>query len=103
MMIVPTTLRERYEQLSYLDMMKERDRLVSWMQQFETNEMAGDRSDPEWQYRPGPDVRYLAELENLMMLSGIMYKKYSEEYVYGYKSLHRDVIEYGETISGWRK
>lgn len=41
----------------YLGLMRERERLLDFMHQFEANELAGDRSGPEWKDSLFPEVR----------------------------------------------
>jgi hypothetical protein len=94
MMISPLACRDAYEKMSYLELMKERDRLIHCLQKFETNELTGDRSDPEWQWHPGPDVRYQVNFEYLAELCDVMRNRYNQEYVFGYRTLQQDAEEY---------
>ena len=87
MMISPDYFAEERKNLSYPELIRERDELISFMQDFEKKEMAGDRSDPEWHCCPSPDVRYQVYFEYLAVLCGIMHKKYNEEYVWGGRTL----------------
>ena len=48
MMISPENYAERVKDLSYPELIGERDDLIRFLQEFEKKEMAGDRSDPEW-------------------------------------------------------
>ena len=90
MMISPGSFAERWEKLSYLELIKERDRLIRFLRHFEKKELAGDRSDPEWKYCPSPDVQYQMNLEYLATLCGIMQEKYNTEYVWGGRTLKQD-------------
>ncbi len=94
MMTSPFAYRKHCEKMPYLKLMRERDRLVSFLQQFEANELSGDRSDPEWQCCPGPEVRYQVYFEYLAVLCGVMQKRYNEEYVFGDRTLQQDAEAY---------
>ena len=94
MMISPLACRDTYEKMPYLELMKERDRLISCLQKFETSELTGDRSDPEWQWHPGPDVQYQVNFEYLAELCDVMRNRYNREYVFGYRTLQQDAEEY---------
>lgn len=93
MMISPGTFAEKWEKLSYLELIKERDRLIRFLRHFEKKELAGDRSDPEWKYHPSPDVQYQVYFEYLAVLCGIMKEKYNTEYVWGGRTLKQDADE----------
>ena len=90
MMISPDYFAEERKNLSYPELIRERDELISYLQDFEKKEKAGDRSDPEWRYHPSPVVRYQMHLEYLAALCGMMHKKYNEEYVWGDRTLKDD-------------
>ena len=96
MMISPDYFAEERKNLSYPELIRERDELISFMQDFEKKEMAGDRSDPEWRYHPSPVVRYQMHLEYLTELCRLMKEKYNEEYVWGKRTLKQDAEEQGK-------
>ena len=83
MMISPQSFEARVKDKSYPELILERDELISYMQEYEKKEKAGDRSDPEWNCRPSPEVRYQVYFEYLAVICGIMKKKYHDEYVWG--------------------
>ncbi len=92
-MISPDYFAERWKDLSYPKLIRERNRLIRFLKDFEKKEMAGDRSDPEWNYCPSPDVQYQMYLEYLAKLCGIMEEKYNREYVWGGRTLKQDMNE----------
>ena len=73
---------ERLKDSPYLDLIKERDRLIQFLQNYEKNEMAGDRSDPAWQRCPMPDVKYQVYFDYLAALCKLMHEKYNKEYAW---------------------
>ncbi len=93
MMISPDWFRESLKDLSYLELIRERDRLIRFMRKYEKNEKAGDRSDPAWRICPAPDVRYQMYFDYLAQLCGLMREKYNEEYVWGNRTLKQDAEE----------
>ena len=52
----------------YTDLIKERDRLIEELREFEQNEMTGDRSGEEWLMDPDPETRYQCSLDYLAEL-----------------------------------
>ena len=90
MMMKVETYREDLERKTYLCLMQERERLLSYMHQFEANEIAGDRSDPEWNGHPSPMVRYQVYFDYLAELCEVMRKRYNEEYVSDCRTLKQD-------------
>ena len=90
MMISPGYFAEQMKDYAYPELIRERDELIRYIQEFEKKEMAGDRSDPEWRYSPSPDVRYQMHLEYLAKLCGIMHEKYNDVYVWGGRTLKDD-------------
>ena len=90
MMISPEMYGAGLKDASYVELIRERDELICCIQQFEKDEMAGDRSDPAWHYHPLPEVRYQVYLEYLAELCRMMQEKYNEEYVFGDRSLKQD-------------
>ena len=95
MMIHPEGYLKEVENLSYLELIRERDELISYLQDFERKEMAGDRSDPTWHWSPSPDCRYQMFFDYLAEICGLMHRKYNEEYVWGGRTLKQDAEEKG--------
>ena len=93
MMISPEMFREGLKDKSYMELIRERDRLIRFIRKFEKDEMAGDRSDPGWRICPAPDVQYQMYLEYLANLCRMMQEKYNEEYVWGERTLKQDAEE----------
>lgn len=93
MMISPGYFAEQIKNYAYPELIRERDELIRYIQEFEKKDMAGDRSDPEWRYSPSPVVRYQMYFEYLAELCGIMKEKYNTEYVWGDKTLKQDADE----------
>ena len=91
MMISPEGFAEEVKDLSYPEMIRERDKLIRFLQDFEKKEMAGDRSDPEWNRSPSATVRYQMYFEYLAALCRLMHDKYNSEYVWGDRTLKDDV------------
>lgn len=90
MMISPEGYIKRFKNAEYLDLIKERNELLRFITEYEAKEMSGDRSGAEWDITPGPDVRYQMYLEYLGKLCALMQEKYSEEYVWGDRTLKKD-------------
>ena len=87
MMISPDSYIMRFKDSDYNELIKERDRLIEWIREYEENEKKGDRSGEEWKICPSPDVRYQCNLEYLAKLCNLMQARYNTEYVWGGKSL----------------
>ena len=87
MMISPETFIAGYKDKPYLELIKERDRLMESVHRFEQAEMAGDRSDPAWRYCPSPDAQYQVNLEYLSALCQLMQERYNRDYVFGERRL----------------
>lgn len=96
MMISPMAYIKEYEKLPYLELMKEREQLISYLHEFEKNELIGDRSSPEWEYLPSPEVRYQMFFEYLAELCKLMSRRYNEEYVDGCHTLQQDAEGYSD-------
>ena len=93
MMVSPGYFTEKWEKLSYPELIRERDKLIRYIRKYEKKELAGDRSDPEWRYCPSPEVKYQMHFEYLEALCGIMREKYNSEYVWGGRKLKQDADE----------
>ncbi len=87
MMISPEMYVEQFSDVSYYEMIKERDNLIRYIRKYEKLEKAGDRSGEKWMIDPQPDVRYQMYLEYLSKLCACMKEKYNKEYVWGDKKL----------------
>lgn len=87
MMISPEMYAEQFKDVSYQEMIKERDGLIRYIRKYEKLEKAGDRSGEDWRIHPQPDVRYQMYMEYLSALLLLMKTKYNEEYVWGDKKL----------------
>ena len=90
MMISPSVYVERLKDVPYKELMKHRDELIRSIRRFEKNEQKGDRSDPDWNYCPSPEVRYQCELEYLAALCTLMHERYNEEYAWGDRTLKEE-------------
>ena len=93
MMISPEMFKENLKDKSYMELIRERNRLIRYIRKFEKDEMAGDRSDPGWRICPSQDVQYQMHLEYLAALCGMMKEKYNDEYVWGKRTLKQDAGE----------
>ena len=89
-MVSPGYFTEKWEKLSYPELIRERDKLIRYIRKYEKKELAGDRSDPEWRYCPSPDVQYQVHFDYLAVLCGLMKAKYNSEYVWGDRTLKDD-------------
>ena len=90
MMISPHSFGDSIKDKSYPEMIRERDRLIRFLKNFEKKEMAGDRSAPDWRCNPSPDVMYQVYLEYLAVLCGIMQEKYNNEYICTGRTLKKE-------------
>ena len=90
MMRGPASYIESLKDVEYLELIKERDRLIRFIRKYEKKDVAGDRSGNEWSIHPLPDVRYQVYLEYLAELCKYMSKKYNQEYVWGDRTLKED-------------
>ena len=63
MMSSPNAYISQFENSVYLDLIKERNHLIDYIQSYENSEIAGDRSGEEGGIHPQPDVRYQMYLE----------------------------------------
>jgi hypothetical protein len=81
MMISPQSYVNSLKNKSYAALIRERKRLVAWINRYERNEMAGDRTGVEWGICPMPDVQYQCNLLYLAELCAFMSHKYNLDYV----------------------
>ena len=93
MMISPGAYIGSLEGRSYPELIKERKELIRFINRFEKNEMASDRSDPGWEFRPSPEVKYQVYLEYLSQICDLMRTKYNEKYIFGNRTLKEDADE----------
>lgn len=89
-MISPHSYIEQLKNAEYLELIQERDNLLTFIKDYEAKEIAGDRSGEEWEVIPQPDVRYQIYLEYLSELCRYMKKKYNTDYVWGDRKLKDD-------------
>ena len=90
MMISPSMYLEEIKDAEYLELIEERDNLLAFIKDYESKDIAGDRSGDEWNIHPQPDVRYQMYLEYLGELCSLMKEKYNHEYVWGNRKLKDD-------------
>ena len=100
MMIAPESYGKELTGMTYFELMRERERLLCFMHQFEAEETAGDRSNSAWRVRPSPEVRYQVYLDYLAVLCRTMHEKYNREYARGGRTLKQDAEE--KTVRGGR-
>ncbi len=78
MMISPISYIEELKDNSFEQLIAERDSLIQEIKELEkiAFKKGEDRTDPAWQFHPGPDVRYQMNLEYLAELcSFILFKQ----------------------------
>lgn len=90
MMISPSSYIDRFKDVEYLDLIKERNHLMKFIIEYEEKDIAGDRSGEEWGIHPQPDVRYQIYLEYLGELCALMSERYNQDYVWGDRTLRED-------------
>lgn len=93
MMISPQSYIKQFENASYIDFIKERDRLVSYLRNYELSEITGHRTGKDWAKNPSPGVRYQCYFWYLSALCEVMQKRYNKEYVWGNRSLATDCTQ----------
>ena len=91
MMIDPFTYVDKFENASYLEILKFKDELVSAITKFEHDY---DRADPDWKFAPGPDVQYQWNLEALGLIVPMLSKAFNREYESGEKN----TFDYGKDM-----
>ena len=91
MMIDPKGYVVLLKDSDYFALMEERDRLISFIKDFEEKEISGDRTSDEWLIHPQPDVRYQVYLEYLSELCCYMQDRYNKDYVWGERTLKDDL------------
>ena len=85
MMISPISYIEELKDNSFEQLIAERDSLIQEINELEkiAFKKGEDRTDPAWQFRPGPDVRYQMNLGYLAELCNFIEEKYNREIVHG--------------------
>ena len=85
MMISPISYIEELKDNSFEQLIAERDSLIQEIMELEkiAFKKGEDRTDPAWQFCPGPDVRYQMNLGYLAELCSFIEEKYNREIVHG--------------------
>jgi len=92
MMISPDAyITDRLENAPYPELIREREKLIRLIRNYEKKEAAGDRSDPAWKRMPTPEVQYQLHLQYLGALCNLMRERYNSEYVWESRTLRDDV------------
>ena len=81
MMLSAERLAASLEELSYPELIRERNIMIGCLKDFEKKVMSGDRSDPDWNHPPTPEDLCLIYHEYLEALFRIMREKFIIEYV----------------------
>ena len=81
---VPEAITAFLEGEDFEQLIAERDSLIQEIKELEkiAFKKGEDRTDPAWQFRPGPDVRYQMNLEYLAELCSFIEEKYNREIVW---------------------
>ena len=83
MMISPMSYVDEHKNDSIEQLIKERKSLIKEIEKLEKIVFSKDRSSAEWNFCPGPDVRYQVELEYLSELCQYISERYNQEYEWG--------------------
>ena len=83
MMISPTSFIDNCKDDSLEDLIQEREALLMEIRQLEEIVFDKDKKGDEWNFCPGPEVRYQVKLEYLSELCLYIKERYSKEYVWG--------------------
>lgn len=62
------------------EIIKIRDELIDNIKNLEKIVFSKDRSSEEWNFHPGPDVRYQVNLEYLSQICVLLSEKYNAKY-----------------------
>lgn len=84
MMMSPDAFLLKYENASYLELLKLKNELVQCIAEFEQDY---DMEEPGWEMQPGPDVRYQYNLEVLGKLVPKLKEAFNREYESGEKTI----------------
>ncbi len=90
MMISPNSFVEGLKDADYKTLIKERNRLVRDLKDFEKYDMDSDRTGPGWMILPSPETIYQMNLEYMAALCTFMQEKYNNEYVWGGEAPEED-------------
>ena len=80
MMISPGAFVEEYRDEPIEETIKRRDELIDNIKNLEKIVFSKDRSSDEWNFHPGPEVRYQVNLEYLSQICILLSEKYNAEY-----------------------
>ncbi len=83
MMLGPEGYINRIKDCSYEELIEERKKIISSLDEYEKLVFSEDRSDPAWDYHPNPAVKYQVSLEYLSELCKFMKEKFNNEIVWG--------------------
>ena len=81
MMFSPDTFIKQLKDYTFPQLIAEKDSLVIEIKELEKIVYENDRTDPEWNVDPSPDVRYQMNLEYLAALCKLIKEKYNREIV----------------------
>ena len=81
MMFSPETFIKQLKDYTFPQLIAEKDSLIIEIKELEKIVYENDRTDPEWNVDPGPDVRYQMNLEYLAALCKLIKEKYNREIV----------------------
>ena len=77
MMMSPAQYVEKFRNVSYQEILKLKNELISDISKFEND---SDRKDPAWNVSPGPDVQYQWNLEVLGLIAPMLSEAFNREY-----------------------
>lgn len=80
MMMSPEMYVELYRDEPIEKIIKIRDELIDNIKDLEKIVFSKERSSDEWNFHPGPDVRYQVNLEYLSQICILLSEKYNAEY-----------------------
>ncbi len=81
MMMSPESFVRAYKDEPIEEIIKIRDELIDNIKELEKIVFSKDRSSDEWNFHPGPDVRYQVNLEYLSQICILLSEKYNGEFV----------------------
>ena len=84
MMIDPFSYVDKFEDASYLEILKFKDELISYISDFEHD---FDKEEWSWESSPGPDVGYQLNLELLGLIAPLLKEAFNREYEMGDKNM----------------
>lgn len=79
-MMSPESFVRAYKDEPIEEIIKIRDELIDNIKNLEKIVFSKDRSSEEWNFHPGPDVRYQVNLEYLSQICILLSEKYNAEY-----------------------